>query len=371
MNEFDSLTDLGMTLDKHVICNSRRFIQANNGIRDLCKRYIKNGQRMYDAIKRYDTIKLYTSKGQEGIPGGTLRTIAPFLKASGATDLGVYGSLRESMVLSPGSKEAVNHVFLTMPIRIMAETYVHEAMLLSDELDVPLSRIKHADVNFDEMDIGKDDCAVLRELASKMASLNASDVKYVPNEKSRLDDKDVALLDVMNNIFDDSYISSDVFSITESIESMDSNVKSIDLLDRRRALGLDLEDAAYIGCNHSDGPSMLTVHGNGGLALAFNGDYTAVRCSTVATFSRDATTALILLQEFYTYGTEAVKDLASNWSRDYLKRYDFFNPSLMKTFLEGNTKLPEVILLDDANREEACQRADEIQRKMDRSFARH
>jgi hypothetical protein len=65
MAEYDPMEELGFVHDKQLVCSSLGFLQMNNSTRDICKKFIKNGEKLYDLVSRYEDVVSYVLNRDE------------------------------------------------------------------------------------------------------------------------------------------------------------------------------------------------------------------------------------------------------------------------------------------------------------------
>ena len=81
-------------------------ITANDNARELIAAVVENGDRLFQAVRRYEKVLSNVSRKEGVKPGDSLRLILPFLKAYGATDSSLLRFSRESMRIVPGADKA-------------------------------------------------------------------------------------------------------------------------------------------------------------------------------------------------------------------------------------------------------------------------
>ena len=353
MGEFDTLDDLGFVNDKQFICSCWGFLTRNNGTRDIFERFVRNGAHLYDVISRYDSLGTYVLNRDNSSFGHTMKMMAPFLKAFGATDLQMHNASAETLELMPEAGTTMRYALNMMPTFITTSLYEHDVMNICESLDIPMGNINCTELSLDAQDMSRHDARILRDAASIVTSLRIPKTEYLLNVPMELDPLDVKILKTMDDLTTEIQSIDSAGSIMRSMTSVGSNDKAYTLLEIRRRTSVDLDGTAYIGSDTSDYQAMELVKESGGLALSFNGADFAVRGSNVAVLSNDCTVAGVLLQEFYNGGIEAVLDLVNNWDRKSLKNRSFSDPHLVEAMLAANPKkLPEVIAVNRQNVDE-------------------
>lgn len=365
MSEFDGVDDLGLINDKQFICSCQGFLTRNNGTRDICERFIRNGDHFYDVVSRYNSLCAYVLSRDDGRSGNTMKIIAPFLKAFGATDLKMHSASKEALDLFPSAGKTIRYASGLMPTFISTGLYEHDMMNICEGLDIPMGNMVYSELSLDAADMTRQEGRVLREAAAEITALKIPKFEYELNVPTELNPADVKIIKTMDKIYGEKLQKTSAGAIMRSMTSIGSNEKAYSLLEIRRKTSIDLDGTAYIGSDTSDFQAMQLVNESGGLALSFNGEDFAVRGSNVAVLSKDCTVAAVLLQAFYNEGVEAVLRMAENWNRNYLKNMEFPDSGLMDAFLKANPrKLPEVIAVNRNNIEEVVEKSKAYRKKI-------
>jgi predicted HAD superfamily phosphohydrolase len=364
-DEFDPVAELGLFPEKNFICSCRGFITKNNSMRDLCARFIRNGERFYDAFRRYDDLVCYVLGREEASSGNRGKWIVPFLKANGATDHSLMEASRASLQIMPGADAAMRYVSQLMPTFIATTLYDHTMMPVMEALDAPLVGMSCTEMEMDTTNLGRTEARRLREVAQEIASLKVPKTEYKLNVPMELDGHDVEIIRTIDRILEEEIPGTACHTLMESVGAMTSNRKAYNLLDIRRQTNIDLDCTMYMGSSRTDFQSMDLVKDSGGLSVAFNGTDYAVRGCNIAILSNDATVGAVFAEEYYNGGIQSALDLAANWERKYLKNLDFSDRHLLSTMLAAHPrKLPEVYVVDRGNEEEVADRSDSYRKKL-------
>ncbi|MBP7086471.1 MAG: hypothetical protein KBA58_00240, partial [Methanomassiliicoccales archaeon] len=100
-------------------------ITANDNARELIAAVVENGDRLFQAVRRYEKVLSNISRKEGVKPGDSLRLILPFLKAYGATDSSLLRFSRESMRIVPGADKAMRFSQELMSSFIVSTSYEH------------------------------------------------------------------------------------------------------------------------------------------------------------------------------------------------------------------------------------------------------
>lgn len=365
MAEYDPMEELGFIHDKQLVCSCLGFLYTNNSTRDLCTKFIRSGDKFYDLVSRYEDVASYVLNRKDNRSGNTMRAVAPFLKAFGATDYGMLQCCKESLRLMPEAKRVMNYLSNTLPTFISTSSYEHQVMAMCEALEIPISICDYSTVDMDSYDMSRSEGRSIREFASKIDSLKLPRFEYRLNTPVALDKNETKLIEIMDDIFDNKIKDMDCNSMMTSMKSVGANEKAYALLDIRKRTMIDFDGTAYIGGNMVDYQAMDLIRDGSGLSMAFNGSEFSVHGCNIAVLSRDCTVAAVLVQEFYNRGIEAVYDLVSNWDRESLKKRECPDRALMDSMLASNPrKLPEVYIVNRENVSEVALKSDAYRKKL-------
>ncbi len=364
MSGYDPMEELGFTNDKQLVCTSLGFLQTNDSTRDLCARFIRDGDRFYDLLSRYEDVSTYVL-GRTGRSGNLARSAVPFLKAFGATDYAMLQCCRESLRPLQGAKKAMRYLLSTLPTFLTTSSYEHNAMALCEALDIPIGVCECSTAEMSEHEIGRQDGKAIREFAARITGLRTPQNVYRLNTPVTLDDDEARLIETMDDIFEERMGRLEASRMMGAVSPIGAREKVEGLLDLRKRTLIDMDGTAYIGGNMMDYQAMDLVREGNGLSLAFNGSEFAVHGSNIAVLSRDCTVAAVLVQEFYNLGIEAVYDLVGNWDRETLAKAECPDRTLMDSMLAAHPrKLPEVHVIDEDNVDTVALKSDGYRKRL-------
>jgi len=344
------MAELGLPeFDKQFMCSSLGFVTWNSLTKDLCSRYVRNGNRVFDVLRRYETIGAF-ALSRQNFPSVNKMAL-PFIHAGGVTDHDAYAMAESGLKLVDGAARALRYVNGLMPAFISTNAYEHQMMAVCEESGFPFSNVNCMRVSFDEMNITKGDARRIRSAGTKITSLPVSNQDYSGGRMKYLDGADSALVDVLDRFQEKDLMKME--SVTDALGKLPSlgvNEKAYVLLETRKRTEINFEDTAYVGSDSSDFQAMDMVKDSDGLSVAFNGTEYAVRGSNVAVVGDDATVVSVLVAEFYNGGIEAVFSLLERWDADSLRRVPCADRNLMDAMLKASGgNLPKVIKTDDAD----------------------
>ncbi|MBO4357180.1 MAG: hypothetical protein J5813_03295 [Candidatus Methanomethylophilaceae archaeon] len=364
-DEFDPTVELGLPPDRYIVCTCRGFLTKNNDLRDLCGKFIENGEHVFDVIERYDRLTSYVLNREDSTSGSYYKWCVPFLKAYGATDHLIYKYSKEDLEMLGNAKRTMNYISNLLPTYLNTSTYEHGMLEVLDRIDSPLIQMSCTNLCIDQCMMGRAESRKLRDIAKEIGELKVPDKFYELNVPTELMDEDIQIIKKMDDIISNRIPDAGAMSLMESTDALTSHRKAYRMLDIRRLTAIDLDCTMYIGSSSTDFQPMDLIHEAGGLSVSYNGEDFAVRGATIAVLSEDTTVGAIFASMFTDKGPQAAIELAENWDRKYLKNTNFPDSNLMDTFLrEHPGQLPEVYVLNNNNVDEIAKRSDEYRKAL-------
>lgn len=365
MDEYNPMEEIGLSEDKQLVCSCHGIVSMNNDTRNLCGHFIKNGEKLFDIMSRYESISLYPSKlAKEGITRSLIRLMVPLLKVSGITDHGAYGFFKDDLRLMPGADRMLRYLNRLLPTYVNTSSYEHHMMNVSERIGFPMSNVNCSQISFDSFEIGRNEAKEIRGMISRVMKSKPRDLPDAIFEPGTYEMHGWDLVRDMDSMFLERIPEMDFYEELAGMAAVGSNEKSYALLEIRRQSGIDFNSTMYVGGDDSDHQAMDIVRDGNGLAISFNGTESAVRNSNVAVISSDSVIISVLAAEFYNEGIESVYELAENWSREHLENKAGPDRNLIDTVLERfPKKLPEVYLVDRDNADDIADISDTYRRR--------
>ena len=371
MDEYNPMDELGLHEDKQFVSNCHGFIVKNNNTRELCANFIKNGERLYDVLSRYEAVTVYTSKTvKEGATRELMKLLVPLLKANGITDHSAYNLSGETLELMPGADKAMHYLGNLLPCFINTSSYEHHMMNVTESIGFPMSNVNCSQVSFDSLEMKTSEARELREISSKIARMSVDDLpeKFLEQGWGGTR-KGWDMMEYLDRTFLERLPEMEIFMELEETVPIGVNEKSYTLLEIRRQSNIDFGSTVYVGGGATDHQALDIVSDGGGLAISFNGTEDSVRGSNVAVISSDSIVIAVLTAEFYNGGIESVHELIDNWNMDYLSKKEGPDKNLLDTFRSRFPKrLPEVFRINTGNIESVIEKSKTYRKKFYQNF---
>lgn len=363
--EYDHMAELGLMEEKQFITSCNTILSRNDYARNLCARFIRNGDRFFDIVSRYDDLNTYALNRDEEKNMGAMKMIVPFLKAYGITDHGAYSFACEDLDVVPGAKETMSYLNGLLPSFIITGSFEHHIMSLCDRIEFPMDNTNYTKVEFDQFELDRQEARTLREFAGRISSLRLPKTLYTLTEAKYLDIDDAKIVTELDDIFVDTFPKMDLYKALKEIQSVSTNEKAYALLEIRRRTEIEFNSTVYVGSGLNDNQALDLVRDSDGLALSYNGSEYAVRASNVAVLSNNSIVIAVLAAEFYNEGIQAVYDMIDNWDRKSLETNKCSDRNLMDTMLRTfPKKLPVVKRVTRSNMKEVIQESEDYRKKV-------
>ena len=370
--EYNPMEELGLREERQFITANRGVLSANEYARDLCGKYVRNGTKLFDIIKRYERISSFLLSRRVETPSSTMQFILPFLKAGGVTDFDAYMFAKEDMILMPGAKETMGYLNSLLPSFISSSTFDHDMRAVCEALDFPVANATCSMTEFDSIELDRDEAKRIRDMAVEITKLKIPDRRYSFEGGEVLSKEDTDILVLLDRLFTEELPDMKIYQAVNSMRAIGANEKSYSVLEIRRKTSIDFDSTMYVGTDIYDHMAMDIIKESDGLALSFNGNEFAVRASNVAVVGDDTTVIALLAAEFYDYGIEAVYDLIEDWSpkalRDHICSDNNIRDELLRRYPK---KLPEVRKVDKSNVDEVSSVSESYRKKLRNRFRKY
>ncbi|MEM2321238.1 MAG: hypothetical protein QXS79_05095 [Candidatus Bathyarchaeia archaeon] len=303
-------------------------ISKNDNAFEFTSWLIPNGDKLFTIVSRYDDILADIVKRPGYKAGDTLKLIIPFLKAYGATNDLMRRFSSETLLLMPGSAEALHYIKSIMPSFIVSTSYEPYIDALCRAIDFPKENVYCTGVNMDGFEVTDKEIERLRVLKEEIVGMPMIEV---PAEARSLEDLPPRTRDVIRRL--DEIFWSEIMGMR--VGRALREVNPIGGYEKARAVEEivtltygRLSSVIYIGDSITDVEPFRLVRAGGGLTISFNGNQYAIREAEVAVLSHDAIILAVIAEQFKRYGKEHVLSLAEEWDISSLE--DHCNPSLLE-----------------------------------------
>lgn len=322
-------------------------VTANDNARELTSAMVENGDRLFQAVRRYEKV-LSTVSRKEGVkPGDSLRLILPFLKAYGATDSSLLRFARENLRMVPGADKAMRFVQELMSSFIVSTSFEHYVGAACDHIGFPFENTFCTRLSMDMLEIEDWEVETLQNLAKEIVRLPILEVPDGISNVRDLGPDDRLVLRRLDEIFWTEMTDLASYQLVSQVNPVGGDEKATSVVEICKRMSVPLEDCMYVGDGETDARVLQVVKRSGGLAVAFNGNLSALREAEVGVASNNAIVTSILAELFYRGGRDGVLEAIDDWSLEGLRGngavHEYLLREFARTFPSG---LPTVRRLD-------------------------
>ncbi len=322
-------------------------ITANDNAREITTAVVENGDRLYQAIRRYEKVLSNVSRKEGVKPGDSLRLILPFLKAYGVTDSSLLRFSKDNLRIVPGADKAMRFAQELMSSFVVSTSYEHYVGAACDHIGFPFENTFCTRLSMDMLDIEDWETETLQNMAQEIVRLPLLEVPDSASNVRDLSPDDRLVLRRLDDIFWTEMTDLSAYQLVSQVNPVGGDEKATSVVEICKRMSVPLEDCMYVGDGETDARVLQVVKRSGGLAVAFNGNLPALREAEVGVVSDNAIVTSILTELFYRGGREGVLEALEDWSLDGLRGngvvHDYLLREFARTFPEG---LPTVRRLD-------------------------
>ncbi len=329
-------------------------ITANDNAREITAAVVENGDRLYQAIRRYERVLSNVSRKEGVKPGDSLRLILPFLKAYDVTDSSLLRFSKDNLRIVPGADKAMRFAQELMSSFVVSTSYEHYVGAACDHIGFPFENTFCTRLSMDMLDIEDWETETLRNLAQEIVRLPLLEVPDGASNVRDLSPDDRLVLRRLDEIFWTEMTDLSTYQLVTQVNPVGGDEKATSVVEICKRMSVPLEDCMYVGDGETDARVLQVVKRSGGLSVAFNGNLPALREAEVGVVSDNAIVTSILTELFYRGGREGVLEALEDWSLDGLRAngvvHDYLLREFARTFPGGfptvrrldKTSLPEV-----------------------------
>jgi len=338
-------------------------ISKNDNAFELAEYFIPSGDRLFANISKYDDVLVDVVHKPGYTAGSTLKLILPFFKAYGVTDRQMEEFSQQNIVLIKDTRTTLAHVQHLADSYIVSTSYEHYIRALCKATDFPFRNTYCTRLSLDKTQITAQEKEKLRELAQEIAQMRTIDISGI-NCVEDFCDCDQTLLQRLDEIFWTIIPKMTVGKLLTDVVTVGGEQKAESIRDASKKLGINLDDAMYVGDSITDVEAFQLVRKNGGLSVSFNGNSYAVKAAEVAVQSESNLVTAALADIFCRHGKQAAIKAVEDWSIEALKKADI-DPAIRAelTTLYPDC-LPKVQIVTSKNMDSLIKESSEFRKKV-------
>lgn len=307
-------------------------ISINDNAFELAGHFIKDGEKFFELVSKYDDVLVDELKRPGYNAGDTLKLIVPFLKAYGANNRNIIDYSEEHVQIIPGALETLEFVKSAMPSYIVSTSYNHYIMALCNKTGFPFENTYSTSLDMDVEDIKPEEVDIIKAFKDQIVS----DPEF----------------EVLDEIFWKKIPKMHVSKLMDGVKTVGGEGKRKAVFDIITKNGFKSSDLFYIGDSITDVEPLQFAKAEGGIAVSFNGNEYAIKEAEIAVISYDTTVTTLLADIFNRYGTEGVLEFTREYSQDHYSalKSSLVDPEIRKTLKRGVLPKIEIITPDNIER---------------------
>ncbi|HMK53550.1 MAG TPA: hypothetical protein VK444_02110 [Methanobacteriaceae archaeon] len=316
--------------DKFLVSDCEGPLSLNDNAFELAGHFIPHGEKFFQIVSHYDDV-LVEMKRPGYNAGGTLKLIAPFLKAYGANNHNVKEFSQQNVLLVPGAQNTLNFLEKLMPSFIVSTSYLQYIQALCEVTGFPIENCYSTLLDLDQNTLDENENDKLHDL-----------------RKSVLADPEFENLE---KIFWEELPQLKINSLLDEINPVGGEAKKEAVQDIMHRFGYHASDLIYVGDSITDVEPLRFANDKGGLAVSFNGNDYAVEEASLAVISDNTLITSVLSDLFKKEGTEDVLEFAHSYSEnpEQALKTHAVNSSMVLGLSKTHTQL-ELVTCDNLDR---------------------
>jgi len=295
-----------VSMPREFVTDCEGPISKNDNAFELAGHFIEKGERFFAIVSRYDDILADIIERPGYQAGDTLRLIAPFLKAHGATEKGIQELSRENLILLPGAKETLSQIVSMMEAFIISTSYSPYIDALCEATGFPRDRVYCTSLEIDRYDLEEKEVLWLKERAKEISEMPMPEITDSAISMEDLPLETRRTIERLDEIFFSLIPSMASGKIIEEMRCTGGREKAKAIEATLSRTGLSLREVMYVGDSITDCQAFRLVREMGGLAISFNGNGYAIWDAEVAILSGHTGVLSVLARCFEEGGRDGV-----------------------------------------------------------------
>ena len=333
-------------------------ISKNDNAFELAQEFIPRGGEFFAKLSKYDDFLADVAKKSGYKAGDTLKLILPFLKAYGATDLGIREFSSQNVLLVPGADAALEHIRTIMPAFIISTSYRPYINALCGLIGFPEENTYCTELALDEYLIPSSEIEYLKELHAEILALPDIEIPESVDSRAEMDDESTRCIDRLDAIFWKELSNMASGKLLQDVNPIGGFEKAEAVERSCERTGFELENVMYVGDSITDVEAMKMVKNAGGLAVSFNGNRYAIQSADIACISPRALITAALALVFRDGGIRSVRALASEWDTGK----SIFEDAMRQSLPGFSAEDVDLHLIDDSNLKDIASRSESFRK---------
>lgn len=284
-------------------------ITLNDNAFEICQHFLPRGGHFFKLISSFDDYLAEVIKKEGYAAGGTLKLIAPFLKAHGVDNEQIKRYSKKSLRFVPGAKDMLQKLRSLMEVFIISTSYTPYIEALCERVNFPLQNTFSTFLDLDSCPLSRKEKQGLLQLYREINSLSLCP----PAGEKDISLEEEKIIHRLDKIFFQELALMDWKIFMDEINPVGGEEKRRavkKLINKTKAAA---QDTMYAGDSITDAKVLRYVRGKRGVSISFNGNVYALREAEFACISPDTYPLFLAAKKFKQGGREAVVNIASSW----------------------------------------------------------
>jgi len=288
-------------------------LSRNDNAQELAAHFIPDGAEFFARLSRYDDFLADVERRPGYNAGDTLRLLAPFLVAFGASDDAVVRFSADNVLLVPRARQLLHALPRLLHTFIISTSYTPYIRALCQVTGFDIAHCRSTVLSLDAWRLDHDEAARLRERAALIVRRPLIAIPHGAASVADLSAQDRETVAEFDRLFWDELAGTVGGELVAAVRPIGGGMKLAALEEIVAAVGCAGQDVMYVGDSITDAPALAAVRQWGGAALSFNGNGYALGAAEFAVAAADASPAYTLARAFAQGGTIGVRTQARTW----------------------------------------------------------
>jgi predicted HAD superfamily phosphohydrolase len=288
-------------------------ISCNDNAQELAARFIPDGAAFFARLSRYDDFLADVVRRSGYNAGDTLRLLAPFLVAHGASDEAVEQYSAANVALVPGADALLRRLPQLLPAYIISTSYTPYVRALCHVTGFPFEQTRCTALSLDAWKLPPHEVELLREWTARIVGRPIIRIPAKATSIADLSEQDAQTVSELDSLFWSRLEGTVSAELIRSVRPIGGRMKLAALEEIVAATRCARADVMYVGDSITDAPALAAVRTWGGVAVSFNGNGYALAAAEFAVAAADTSPMLALARAFAAGGSEGVRTAARAW----------------------------------------------------------
>ena len=324
-------------------------ISKNDNAYEIASNFIPNGDRLFNAVSKYDDVLASVEKRHHYKAGDTLKLILPFLKAYDVTDQKMDRFSKQTVKLIENIQKTLNYLSTVAKTFIVSTSYEHYIKAICKAVNFPINRTYSTKVKIDKYNLSKKDKLKIKQFSQEIAKMDLFEIPMGTKDLSDFSSKDLKIIHRLDEIFWRKMSQMSINTIFSEVNPIGGKEKASAIRDGTTRENILLKNVIYVGDSITDVEAFKLVKKKNGLTVAFNGNDYAIKNAEIAVMSRTSLVIAIIVDIFSKFGKQKVIELVNSWKWETLDKIGV-NQNLLRNFAKTcNQQFPVAKIVSSNN----------------------